>query len=96
MGFPIPDYYGSSASTTFIRVNSLIIPSHLPSFVLWTLIGLVRLPVAVFALAFRKSMLTFWSDCVLPRTQRQRRTCTLQRRMPTGMQSRRHHQHSTC
>jgi hypothetical protein len=34
--FPAADYYGNSASMMDIRVNSLGIPSSLPSFVCWT------------------------------------------------------------
>jgi hypothetical protein len=38
---------------------------------------LVRLPVAVFPLAFRKSMPMPWSGCVLPMTSCERPTYTL-------------------
>ena len=37
---------------------------------------LVRLPVAVFSLAFRKSMPMSWSGCILPMTQYGRHTST--------------------
>ena len=36
----------------------------------------MRLPVAVFVLAFCKSMPMSWSDCVLPMTLVKRHTCT--------------------
>lgn len=63
-----------------LRVNSLVtqcsgIPSCLPSFICRTLCVLVRLPVAVFSLAFRKSMPMSWSGCILPMTPRERPTC---------------------
>jgi hypothetical protein len=73
--FPVADYYGGSASMVDIRVNSLGIPSCLPSFICWTH-ALGRLPVAVLVLASCKSMPMPWSGCVLSMTPCGRATCT--------------------
>ena len=61
-----------------IRVHSVVIPV-MPSLV--HILGLnsvlVRLPVAVFILAFCKSMPMPWSGCVLPMSPVKRHTCSL-------------------
>jgi hypothetical protein len=99
--FPAADYYGNSVSMMDIRVNSLAtqnivdIPSCLPSFICWTSCVLVRLPVAVFSLAFCKSMPMPWSGCILPLALRERPTS----RLAFGyavIRLRRHPQHSAC
>jgi hypothetical protein len=56
---------------------------------------LVRLPVAVFSLAFRKSMPMSWFGCVLPMTPRKRPTSKLAFGCAV-IRVRRHRQHSTC
>ncbi|API55274.1 hypothetical protein BMW22_27395 (plasmid) [Rhizobium leguminosarum] len=70
--FPAADYYENSANMMDIRVNSLATQylrchSIMPSLVhMLDVSVLVRLPVAVFSLAFRKSMPMSWSGCILP------------------------------
>src|SRR5215467_7844284 len=71
--------------------------SIMPSLVhILDVIVLVRLPVAVFSLAFRKSMPMPWSGCVLPMTPRERPYIWARVRMQAVISVRRHHQHSTC
>ena len=100
--FPAADYYGNSASMVDIRVNSLATQSivgipTMPSLVhMLDVIVLVRLPVAVFSLAFRKSMPMPWSGCVLPMTPRELPYIWARVRMQAVISVRRHHQHSTC
>lgn len=60
-----------------VGANSLGIPSCLPSFICWTFRHWGRLPVAVLALAFRKSMPMPWPGYVLSMAPCGRPTCTL-------------------
>jgi hypothetical protein len=55
-----------------------------------------RLPVAVFSLAFRKSMPMSWSGCILPMTHRDHPYICARVRMHTVIRVRRHHQHFAC
>lgn len=59
-----------------IGVNSLGIPSCLPSFICWTSHALGRLPVAVLVLASCKSMPMPWPGCVLSMAPCRRPTFT--------------------
>ncbi|MQW58479.1 hypothetical protein [Sinorhizobium meliloti] len=70
-GFPCRGLYENSANTMDIGLNSLgkqsivVIHHAFPrSYV--DVIVLVRLPAAVFSLAFRESMPMTWSGCILP------------------------------
>lgn len=101
--FPAADYYGNSAANMMdIRVNSLatqntvVIPSCLPSFICWTSCIFVRLPIAVFSLAFCKSMPMSWSGCILPITLHEHPYIYAHVRMHAVIPVRRHHQHSAC
>jgi hypothetical protein len=100
--FPAADYYENSANMMDIRVNSLATQyfrchSIMPSLVhMLDVSVLVRLPVAVFSLAFRKSMPMPWSGCILPMTHREHPYVCARVRMHADIRVRRHHQHSAC
>ena len=100
--FPAADYYENSANMMDIRVNSLatqntvVCHSIMLSLVhMLDVCVLVRLPVAVFSLAFRKSMPMPWSGCILPMAA----TDSLRVRPcwdDAGIHLWRHHQHFAC